>query len=486
MAGIGVRLNQIFHKRSVFADFYGILYSTISTVAPMFLVIGVILLMQWSLHYTSSSYEERVLFADTILYLFIFSLLAAAPFNSVLSRYLSDVIFNEQYADIMPCFHIGLFLNLLFGSVLAVPFCIHEYFAGGVALHYVFTTYCCFIALTTVFYAMLYLSISKDYRKISFFFLIGMAAAFLISKAAFSFWKWSRSFSMLFALACGFVIIASLEMAVIRSYFRENSGRYRPVFRYFRKYWRLILVNTLYTLGLYVHNFVFWASPEHMFVRHSFVTNTSYDMASCLALFTNISAMAIFISRIEMNFRERYRLYTEAIIGGRLIDIQEGRDRVLRGMASEIGSLARLQFIISVIAFLILEIVLPYLGFSGETMQIYPLLCVGYYIMFLMYALILFLYYFDDLPGALLCAGTFCLAVFVCSIFASKLTAVWYGAGLTAGAFAGWCAGYFRLKWLGNHLLEQVYCRGDLIPRRHGAMPSGKVFDRGEQKGETT
>ena len=46
MAGIGVRLNKIFEKRSITADLVGFAYSTVATAAPMFLVILTILLMQ--------------------------------------------------------------------------------------------------------------------------------------------------------------------------------------------------------------------------------------------------------------------------------------------------------------------------------------------------------------------------------------------------------------------------------------------------------
>lgn len=99
--------------------------------------------------------------------------------------------------------------------------------------------------------------------------------------------------------------------------FPENSGRYRRVFHYFREYWPLVLTNFLYTLGLYIHNFVFWTTDLHMVIARSFVCVTTYDMATCLAMFTNISASVIFISRVEMNFHERYKAYSEAVIGGR-------------------------------------------------------------------------------------------------------------------------------------------------------------------------
>ena len=52
-----------------------------------------------------------------------------------------------------------------------------------------------------------------------------------------------------------------------------------------------------------------------MTVAKSFVCNQSYDMASCLAMFTNLSATVIFITRVEMHFHEKYKRYSEAVIG---------------------------------------------------------------------------------------------------------------------------------------------------------------------------
>ena len=45
MAGIGVKLNHIFEKKSITADLVGFSYSSVITIAPMVVVIGNILLM---------------------------------------------------------------------------------------------------------------------------------------------------------------------------------------------------------------------------------------------------------------------------------------------------------------------------------------------------------------------------------------------------------------------------------------------------------
>lgn len=485
MAGIGVRLNKIFSKESIAMNLVGFGYSMMVTVTPMFVVIGNIVLMSSLLGYDRVGYAQRNLFSATILYIFIFSLLTAAPFNAVLSRYLSDVIYEETYEDIMPCYYTGLFLNIVFSCGLGIPFCIREYFVGKVAFYYVFTGFCGFIALVLVFYSMLYLSICKDYSKISLFFFGGMVFAFVLALLFVGLFHMEVTYGMLLAISLGFLLTAVLEMSTIQRYFRRTSNNYKKVFLYFRKYWRLVVVNFVYTLGLYIHNFVFWNTPLRMVVVDCFVMAPAYDLATCLGMFTNISATVIFISRIEMHFHDRYKTYSEAVTGGRWIDIRNTKTRMFRQLSSELLSLVRIQFIISVVVFLLFLVFLPRFGFAGMTLQIYPALAVGYFILFVMYAEIIFLYYFNDTTGAVFTAVIFCIGTLLGSLYAKDLSEIWYGLGLIIGSFIGFATAYFRIRWVERHLDEHTFCHGILFPVKKGKMPESKVFDRSVSQEKT-
>jgi len=349
MAGIGVKLNQIYQKNTITTNLVGFFYSTVVTIAPLLVVIINLMLMQKVLHFNTVSYINREIFSCTILYVFIFSLLTTSPFNAVLSRYMSDVIFEERYEDVQPCHRVGLLTNLCFSCLFAIPFCFWEHLVGGVPIYYVFTGYCCFVSLVIVFYNMLYLSICKEYRLISLYFLLGMVTSFLLSVFLRYVCGVSITYSMLLSLTVGFFLAAVLEWAKIHQFFPDNSEEYRRVFQYFRQYWQLILINFLYTLGLFIHNFVFWGTDMAMHLVNTFVCNQPYDMATCLAMFTNISASVIFISRVEMYFHKRYRDYADAVFGGRGIDIRNTRQRMFRQLGSELVTLVRLQFIIYLI-----------------------------------------------------------------------------------------------------------------------------------------
>ena len=99
-------------------------------------------------------------------------------------------------------------------------------------------------------------------------------------------------------------------------------------------------------------------------------------------------------------------------------------------------------------------------------------------ILFLMYAEIIFLYYFDDLTGAIWTAIVFCLVTWIGSLIATHLPVIWYGAGVIAGAFAGWSVAYARLRWVEKNMDRHVFCRGNLIPQGKGKRPSGMVYER--------
>jgi uncharacterized membrane protein len=479
MAGIGVRLERIMSKHTIITHILGSAYSLMVTVAPMFLVILNILLMGSVLGFSAAGYFTRELFSCTILYSFVFSLLTAAPFNSVLSRYMSDVIYEERYDDILPCFYIGLLMNIMLSCLVGALFCARLYLVGGIDIAYVFTAFCCYISLVMVFYSMLYLSICKDYKKISIYFFIGMLSAFLMSLLLVFGFSWEVTFSMLLSLTVGFLLTASLEIGAIKGYFKENSNRYMPVLRYFKKYWKLIVSNFLYTLGLYIHNMVFWTSDLRITVAESFICAPPYDLATCLAMFTNISSSIMFISRVEMRFHGRYKAYSEAVIGGRGVDIENTKKRMFVQLAGELMSLVRIQFIISTVVFLLCVVILPQFGFAGMIMQIYPGLAAGYFILFVMYGGLIFLYYFNDLTGSALTALSFCAATLVVSIYVGRFSPIWYGMGVVIGSFLGWIVAYLRLRWVEKNLDYHIFCQGELVKKGKGKKPPQKVYDAG-------
>ena len=63
MAGIGVKLNNIYGKNTLTTDLIGIGYSTVVTIEPMLAVIGSLIFMEYFLDFSSVDYTTRELFS---------------------------------------------------------------------------------------------------------------------------------------------------------------------------------------------------------------------------------------------------------------------------------------------------------------------------------------------------------------------------------------------------------------------------------------
>lgn len=478
MAGVGIKLNRIFNKRTLTTSLYGIACSIGYTIAPMLVVILCLLLMYEALGFDTVGMLERELFSCTVLYVFIFSLLTSSPFNSVLSKYMADHIYTEDYDAVRPCIFFGLACCMLMASLVGIPFYLYEYFVGGVAAYYVFTSFMCYLSLALVFCSMTFNSILKAYKHVSIYFIIGMLVTFILSLVFRYLLKFSITYSMLLSLAIGFMLIAVLQMSHALKYFKNSSYSYWPVAKTFKRYWKLVGANFLYTFGLFAHNFVFWMHPWRMIVVDTYICNQPYDMATCIAMFTNISASTFFISRVEMHFHERYADYMNAVIGGKLDTIEKAKNRMFRTLSNQLLSLVRLQFCVSIVIFLLANIFLPIMGCSGLTMQIYPLMAVGYFMSFLYYSLMLYLYYFNDLTGAVLSSLIFAALSLLGSIAAMHLPVIWYGLGFTVASLSAFTFAYFRLRWIERKLDHFIFCRGSIIDRGIGKKPSALVFSR--------
>ena len=72
MAGIGVKLTNIYKKNTLTTDIIGMGYSMAVTIAPMLVVIGALVIMEYCLDFSSVDYLTRELFSCTVLYIFIF------------------------------------------------------------------------------------------------------------------------------------------------------------------------------------------------------------------------------------------------------------------------------------------------------------------------------------------------------------------------------------------------------------------------------
>lgn len=463
MAGIGFELKRLFNKDGIIHSVFAGLYATVVTIGPTIMVILTINLMYFLLPYVRIAWMQREVLSATILYVFIFSLIVSSPVNIILSRFCADKIYMEEYESILPALDMGNLILAVFTAVTGVPFGIAMYLKGGFSAGYVLVSYLFYAGLVFTFYCMTFITLLKEYKKITYSFLFSLILGILFSLAAVFWWNFSVVNGILCALAISFNLIAVLLMARIRNTFKKHNANNREVLSYFKKYWKLFGANLLYTLGIYSHNFVFWfLSPYQVIVAKVFLMAPVYDMVTYLAMLSNLSILVIFVVNVETKFHTAYKAYCESIIGAAGKDIIKAKNKMIEVLRRELLYIIQTQMIINVCVFVLVIAFASNLGIGGRILTIYPVMSVAYMIIYLLQSLMIFQFYLDDAPGALLASLLFLLGTVAGSLLSVSFTPVFAGAGVLFGAFLGFSTAFFRIRHKLIHLDEHIYCRGNI------------------------
>lgn len=458
MAGIGFELKKIYRKEGIARSAVGVVYSTLVTIGPMVLVITAMVFLYLMLGVTHISYPERELLSATLLYSFIFSIILTSTLNAIISRYLADKFYMEDYSGILNSYYLGIILSCGLGSVLFLPFGWSLYVRGGVDILFIVAAYVQWIALIIIFCSTTYLHATKDYKIIALFFLLGMSVSIVAGVVLNNVFGIKIINSILYGTAAGFFVTAACCYTYIRRYFNGTEGKYLESLRYFGLYKKLMISNFFYIMGLYIHNFVFWTVPGRSVTANTFYSNQAYDMATYLAMFTNISIMISFMIVVETKFHVSYKDYMEAVIGGTYRMIIKNKKSMFRVLSQQIAQVFGTQIAITSVLYILITSFGPRIGIDSVTMAIYPVLVVAYLGIFMMYGNLVYLYYFADTTGAAWTGIIFFTVSFVAVLFTKELMPNFWGFGAFIGMLAGWTYSFFRIRWIERHFDTYIFC----------------------------
>lgn len=477
MAGIGFELKKIYRKEGISRALIGAGYSSLVTIGPTLIIIIVILILYILLGMSKVGFAKRELLSTIILYVFIFSVILTAPFNAIFSRYLADKFFAEEYDNILPAFYVGLVIVALLSLILSVPIMLSLYFRGGVDLIFILASYLLWGSAVLIFYTNAFLHATKDYKIIAAFVFMGMLIAFLISWVLWYFGFCDEIHAIIDGLAVGFFVTSFSEFSYVRRYFKGKGQDYSDCLGYFVRMWKLFFSNLFYMVGLYVGNFVFWTTDMRLHVAETLYCHQSYDMATCLAMFTSISTMVIFTVLAETRFHNVYQDYMQSVIGSSYGRIQLRKRILFRTIPQQMDHVFGIQISITCVLFLIVSLV-GRRFFMAMTMEIYPLLVPAYFGIYMMYDNIIYLYYFEDSNGSFLTSLVFCLCSLLGTLFSKELPVLFYGLGVFLGMIAGWTFSFFRLRWVERNIDSLIYCRNKMIATMKSSAKGETVYLR--------
>lgn len=460
MAGIGFELKKLYGENKGITRTVGAMgYSTITTIGPTVLIVGALIITNWLMGRWGIGEEEKSIFAGCLLYCFIIPLMISSIFDTVISRYVSDCLFSDKQEKIMPAVQGSTFVMSLIIGVIGIILGLALYFISELDLAYVLSVYFTLMGVGLTFSLSVFVTAVKSYKRITFAYFLGVVVIALVAILCHLVLGVEIGKSMLIGFASGFMCIAVHIYLYLHKAFPKGDGSYFEYFTSFRENKLLMFSGFFYILGIYVHNFVFWADSElQLVVRDILYCAPAYDMASFVAMLTSVSAMVIFVVRVETSFYSEYKGYCEAVIGNNYSRVEFHREKMSRTLINEVYFVSEFQIIITIIIMVLAMTFLPLIGISGITLDIYPVMALGYYTVFIMHILMIFLYYFDDQAGAAAVGFLFFVMTLVFTMLTRYLGIQFYGLGLVISGIISWIIAFVRLRRVLENVDYKMFC----------------------------
>lgn len=457
MAGIGFQLKKLFGRRSVVSSMAGVFYSTFVTVGNILFIMLAMVLLNFVMNRQDPSQEIATELFTVLLYCFAFSFIFVSGTCMLMSRYLADKIYSREFDKILPSLYGGLALLLPVMSLIGVVFLCFSTFS----LPLKFLIFCIYLESGIATFLSTYVSAVKAFKAISFTYLGGMAVTVLL---AFLVPHEHLLGSMLFCLLCGFFVIITGLLLVIRHSFEPSREGIFAYLSYFPKFYKLFLINTLVALTNYLHNILFWQVDSLQYrVGGNFVCAPDYDAAVFVAILSSISVTVLFVVKTETNFYDSYRDYLANIRNGTMAHVEQCRKDMAAVLQHEITFVVEVQFIISLFAMIVCTTVMPAFGSSVQTVELLPFTIAGYFFSTIFMCIITLLLYFENYNKALASAVIHFGLILVLTVITILLGRNFYGLSLpVASGISLVCALHFLKKTL-NRVNYKVYCNYEMF-----------------------
>ncbi len=462
MAGIGFSLKKLFQTKGMFGLCRAYGYAGLICAGPM--ILGVILLVGVYIlgQLAGLGQHERELLNVMLTYCLLASLTVTSFFNMVNTRYISDMLYEEQMDRVMPSFYGCHAIMLIGGSILWIIFLIF----CGVWIVYRVECFCFFVILLVTWMEMNYLTALKDYKALVVDFALCLVVG-LILALILAFFKLVSVFSLFLCVIIAYGLLMALYFRRLLKYFVVNRGSKFTFLRWFDKFPTLAFTGAFVNLGLFAHLVIMYFGPLRVQVEGLFYGAPMYDVPALCAYFSLLITTVNFVTSVEVRFYPKYRNYYSLYNdNGSIRDIEQANSEMISVLRQELTNNALKQLLSTLLFIIVGSLVfdiLP-LGMNNTSIGIFRLLCVGYGVYAVSNTLMLILLYFEDYLGALLGTLAFAVVSILCTIwqilFGSITT---FGLGFVAGGICFYLISWLRLEYYTKRLPYYLLSRHSLV-----------------------
>lgn len=460
MAGIGFELRKLFTGKGYLDSIKAYFVSSLVTVGPMILCITLMTVLQILLMYVGVDFSQRELFLSAMVYAFVFSLVVASIFIMLASRYIADMVFIKDYNQIIASFYGVIVVCLPIGGLLGGIF----YQRSPIDLPFKLAAYLFYMELIVIWIQAIYISLFRDYFKILIGFLTGVVTAIILSCVALLFTEVRAVLGLLISIDIGFFVIMVSYMHYLKRFLSDTDRNIFNFISYIDRYPSLIFICFFYNLGMYSHNFVFWLSEYGVRAADTYSFAPFYDVPMFYAYFTIVPTLVLFVVTVETSFIEKYKNYYGNINnGGNYQEIEMAKKEMSVVLAQEISYIMEVQLFFSIISLLIGRKLLPKIGMTGLSIDIFSILVLGCYVFVLMFVIILILLYFDDRKGALITTSFFLPSNILFSMLTLQWGEAYFGLGFFISGFCSLLIGLGRLIYYIRNIDYYTFCSQPIL-----------------------
>ena len=469
MAGIGFSLNRLFQKKGMLNLCRAYAYAGAVAIGPM--VMGVCLLLGISFvsQVAGMPQGQREIMNCMLTYSLLVSLFVSSFFNMILTRYISDMLYEGKRERVMPSF---------FGALaIMLPLCMVGYgivlMFSGVPLVYRIVSMWFAVTMIVVWTQMNYLSALKDYRSIALGFASSMMTGFLAG-LILAFFHRGTVLSLMFCVILSYGVMSIWYFTLMLGYFPRGEGSPFTFLQWFDKCRALAFTGVFVNLGLYGHLVIMYFGPLHKKIMGLFYAAPSYDIPSLTAFFSILITTISFVTSVEVQFypeyRQYYSLYND---GGSISDIEAAEDRMVEVLSRELTYCGYRQIVSTLLFVVFGGFIMDFLplGMTDLGKGIFRTLCVGYGLYAIANAMMLILLYFEDYVGTLTATAAFAIVANAVTIWQAVYgDTAYYGLGFMAGAIVYFLIVFCRLEWATQRL---PYL---LLGRQAEYVPAAGIF----------
>lgn len=221
MAGIGFELKKLFRRKGLFATLRAYGYAGVICTGPMLLgvllQVGMLVLCGWA----GAARADQDLLVCMVTYTLLASLTVTSFFSMPVTRFLADMLYEEQEQTILPSFW-GSNTLLLVGGCAAYG--IFLIFSGATLMQGLLCLWL-FAEMIVNWNAMSYLTAVKDYRGILWAFVAAIGISFGLGYLLIFLLGAPVLEGFLFAITVGYGCMMLLETLLLHRYFPPKQGK---------------------------------------------------------------------------------------------------------------------------------------------------------------------------------------------------------------------------------------------------------------------